>query len=328
MHLRSLGYVGQNLSLGLTTGRTLRLASVANEARLAEVIAANLASLEAILAWNVEHGIRFFRISSSLVPFASHPDFRLDWRERFAGPLERVAAFAAEHDLRLSMHPGQYTVLNAMKDPVVESAVAELEYHAQVLDAVASEGGTITLHVGGAYGEPDAAKERAARAATRLSERALARLTFEHDDTVFDLDDALDVAGAVGVPVVFDIHHHRCLHRRAAWDDDLPALLERVAASWGDRVPKVHVSSARAPGEKAHADHVGDADLDLALAVLAGVGGDRPVDIMLEAKAKEAAVLRQQARLGRAAVKPGTDAGAERTPCCEGGGDPCATVSP
>ena len=299
MRLRSLEYVGQNLSLGLTTGRTLRLASLANEERLAEVIAANLANLEAILTWNVAHDIRFFRIASSLIPFASHPAFRLDWRERFAARLERVSAYTAEHGVRLSMHPGQYTVLNAVKAQVVESALAELEYHAQVLDAVAGEAGTITLHVGGAYGEPEAAKERAVRTARSLSGRALARLTFEHDDTVFDLDDTLEVAAAVGVPVVFDIHHHRCLHRRPSWRDDLPALLERLMASWGDRVPKAHVSTARAPGEKAHAEHVDDHDFDLALAVLAEVGGDRPIDLMLEAKAKEAALLRQQARLGR-----------------------------
>ena len=299
MRLRSFGYVGQNLSLGLATGRTLRLANLGNEARLAEVIAANLAGLEAILAWNVARGIRFFRIASGLVPFASHPDFRFDWRERFAAPLERVAAYAAEHELRLSMHPGQYTVLNAVRPEVVENALKELEYHAQVLDALAGRAGTITLHVGGAYGDPESAKARAVGAAGRLSERALERLTFEHDDTLFDLDDTLEVAGAVGVPVVFDIHHHRCLHRRATWRDDLATLLERVVASWGDRVPKVHVSSARAPGQKAHADDVDDHDVDLALTVLAEVGGDRHVDVMLEARAKEAAVLRQAARLGR-----------------------------
>jgi UV DNA damage endonuclease len=299
MHLRHLGYVGQNLALGLTTGRTLRLANLANEERLADVIAANLANLEAILAWNVAHDIRLFRIASGLIPFASHADFRLDWRERFAAPLERIAAYAAAHDLRLSMHPGQYTVLNAIKAEVVDNALAELEYHAQVLDAVAGEAGTITLHVGGAYGDPDAAKERAVQAATRLSDRALRRLTLEHDDTIFDLDDTLEVTAAIGVPVVFDLHHHRCLHRRPTWRDDLPALLERTMASWGDRVPKAHVSTARTPGAKAHADHIDDDDLDLALAVLADVGGDRPIDLMLEAKAKEAAVLRQQARRGR-----------------------------
>jgi UV DNA damage endonuclease len=297
MRLRHLGYVGQNLTLGLTTGRTLRLANLANEGRLSETIAANLANLETILRWNVAHDIRFFRIASSFIPFASHRDFQLDWRERFAAPLDRIAAYASEHGLRLSMHPGQYTVLNAVKPHVVDNALAEIEYHAEVLDAVAGEAGTITLHVGGGYGDRDAAKERAVQAAKRLSERALARLTFEHDDTIFDLDDALEVAVAAGVPAVFDIHHHRCRHRRPDWRDDLPELLRRALASWGDRVPKAHVSTARAPGAKAHADHVDDHDLDLALAVLAEVGGDRPVDLMLEAKAKEAAVLRQQARL-------------------------------
>ncbi len=299
MRLRSLGYVGQNLSLGLTTGRTLRLVNLSNEQRLTDVTAANLANLETILRWNVAHDIRFFRIASSLIPYASHPDFRLDWRERFAAPLERIAAYTAEHAIRLSMHPGQYTVLNAAKTHVVENALAELEYHAQVLDAVAGEAGTITLHIGGAYGDREAAKHRAVHAAKRLSERALARLTFEHDDTLFDLDDTLEVAGALSLPVVFDIHHHRCHHRRPTWRDDLPALLERVMASWSDRVPKAHVSSARAPGAKAHADYVDDIDLDLALTVLAEIGGDRPIDVMLEAKAKEAAVLRQQARLDR-----------------------------
>jgi UV DNA damage endonuclease len=305
MRLRHLGYVGQNLGLGLTTGRTLRLANLANEERLTDVIAANLANLETILAWNVAHDIRLFRIASGLIPFASHPHFRLDWRQRFAAPLDRIAAYAAEHDLRLSMHPGQYTVLNAIKAEVVENALAELEYHAHVLDAVAGEAGTITLHVGGAYGDPDAAKERAAQAATRLSDRARGRLTLEHDDTIFDLDDTLEVADAIGVPVVFDIHHHRCLHRRPHWRDDLAALLERAIASWGDREPKAHVSTARAPGARAHADHVDDDDLDLALAVLADVGGDRPIDVMLEAKAKEAAVLRQQARLASAGNQRG-----------------------
>jgi UV DNA damage endonuclease len=56
------------------------------------VTAANLANLATILRWNVAHDIRFFRIASSFIPYGSHPDFRLDWHERFAAPLERIAA--------------------------------------------------------------------------------------------------------------------------------------------------------------------------------------------------------------------------------------------
>jgi UV DNA damage endonuclease len=297
MRLRSLGYVGQNYALGLTTGKTLRLANLANEERLVETIASNLAALETILAWNVARGIRFFRIASSFVPFASHADFALDWRARFAEPLDRIAAFADAEGVRLSLHPGQYTVLNAPSERVVAAAVAELEYSAAVLQRLAPRDGTIVLHVGGAYGDPQAAKARAVEGVTRLSDTARSLLVLEHDDTVFDLDDVLEVAAAAGLPVVFDIHHHRVLHRRADWRDDLPELLERVVSTWGERVPKVHVSSARSPGEKAHADHVADDDLDVALALLAEVGGDRPVDVMLEAKAKEGAVLHHLARL-------------------------------
>jgi UV DNA damage endonuclease len=306
MRLRHLGYVGQNLTLGLTTGRTLRLAGIGSD-RLEEVIAANLTSLETILGWNLRHGIRFFRVASSVIPFASHESFDLEWPERFATELARIRAFAARHEMRLSMHPGQYTVLNSPRDEVVARAVDELVYHATFLDLVAPAEGSITLHLGGAYGERERAKATAVENARRLPDAVLRRLCLEHDDRIFDLDDALEVARAVGIPVIFDLHHHRCLHRRPDWRDDLGALLESVVATWGGRVPKFHLSSARAPGETAHADHVRDDDFALALEVFGGVGGDRPYDLMLEAKEKDRAVLRH---LGRGA--PAEPAGEAR----------------
>ena len=295
MRLRHLGYVGQNLTLGLTTGRTLRLAGIGSD-RLAEVIAENLANLETILAWNLRHGIRFFRVASGVVPFASHESFDLAWPERFADELARIRAFAERHEMRLSMHPGQYTVLNSPRDEVVTRAVAELVYHATFLDLVAPAQGSITLHVGGAYGDREGAKATLVENARRLPAAVLARLCLEHDDRIFDLDDALEVAQALGLPVVFDLHHHRCLHRRPDWRDDLGPLLEAVVASWGGRVPKFHLSSARAPGQTAHADHVHDDDFDLALEVFGAVGGAEPYDLMLEAKEKDRAVLRHLAR--------------------------------
>ena len=295
MRLRHLGYVGQNLTLGLTTGRTLRLAGIGSD-RLAEVIAANLESLEAILAWNLRHGIRFFRVASGVVPFASHESFDLAWPERFADDLARIRAFAARHQMRLSMHPGQYTVLNSPRDEVVARAVDELVYHATFLDLVESAEGTITLHLGGAYGDRERAKATLVEHARRLPDAVLARLALEHDDRIFDLDDALEVARALGVPVVFDLHHHRCLHRRTHWRDDLGTLLEAVVSTWGARTPKFHLSSARAPGQTAHADHVHDDDFDLAREVFGAVGGDEPYDLMLEAKEKDRAVLHHLGR--------------------------------
>lgn len=291
MRLRYLGYAGQNLSTGRTTGRTLRLANLTPE-RAAEVTAANLADLRAILEWNAAHGIRFFRIGSSLVPFASHAEFALDWEERFADELEGIARFVRAEGARLAMHPGQYTVLNSPNEGVVARAVAELDYHAALLRRLDPEGGTITLHAGGAYGDKRAALERLLRNAASLSAEALARLTLENDDRVYDIDDVLWVCEALGVPAVFDLFHHRCHHRRPTPERELPDLLARAVETWGGRVPKLHLSSPREPGKTAHADYIDPADLDAALALAGEVGGSAPFDLMLEAKAKDLAVLR------------------------------------
>ena len=130
MKLRYLGYAAQNLGLKRTTNRTLRLANL--DERVAGVIEQNLADLRAILEWNLSHGIRFFRVGSSIIPFGSHPNFPLDWETRFADTLEDLRRFIAENNLRLAMHPGQYTVLNSPNEAIVTRALAELDYHAEV----------------------------------------------------------------------------------------------------------------------------------------------------------------------------------------------------
>lgn len=290
MRLRHLGYAGQNLSTGCTTGRTLRLANLTPE-RVAEVTAANLADLRSILAWNVDHGIHFFRMGSSLVPFASHPDFAFDWESYFEEDLAEIARFVDENQLRLSMHPGQYTVLNSPTDSVVTNAINELEYHASVLKKLAPESGTYTLHLGGAYGDREAALLRLVDNAERLSPDARGRLALENDDKIFDVDDALWVADRLGAPVVFDIFHHRYLNRRGNPYAQLSELLEQVIATWGSHVPKLHLSSAREPTKSAHAEYIEPQDLIETLEVAARVGGTRPFDLMLEAKAKDLALL-------------------------------------
>lgn len=290
MRLRSLGYVGQNLTLGRTTGRTLRLANLDSE-RLAAVVAENLRALGAILDWNRGHGIRMFRIASSFVPFASHPSFSFDWRHRFGAELQGLREVVAADGVRLSMHPGQYTVLNSPRPAVVDAALAEVEYGAEVLESLVPGSGTITLHLGGAFGDPAAAKARLLTGIDRLSPLARSKLTLENDDRTFDVDDALEVAGDAGVPVVLDLFHHRLLHRRDRPEEGLEALVEAVVGTWGGRVPKLHLSSARDPTGTAHADVIEAGDLADALGLMARIGSDEPFDLMLEAKAKERAVL-------------------------------------
>ncbi len=290
MKLRHLGYACTNVTLGCTTGRTLRLANL-TEARAAAVIAENLATLHDVLRWNVLQGIRFFRVSSAVVPLASHEAFPLDWRTLFAAELAEIRQFVTDNGVRLSMHPGQYTVLNAPRLEVVRAAVRELEYHADFLDAVDPAQGTMTLHVGGAYGDKTAALNRFAAAFTLLSSNAQGRLTLENDDRTFTAGEVLGLCEQLGVPMIFDFFHHKLNPTHETWDTQLLPLLERVVATWGARVPKLHLSSPR-DFTTAHADYVEAVDFAQAVDALATFGGDRPYDLMLEAKLKEVALLK------------------------------------
>ncbi len=290
MKLRYLGYPCTNVTLNLTTGRTLRLANL-KEPRLSEVVRENLSTLLELLRWNVARDIRFFRVASSVVPLASHEAFPTDWQTVFAGELAQIRAFVGANDLRLSMHPGQYTILNAQQPVVVAAAVRELEYHAAFLNATDPRSGTITLHVGGAYGDKAAALTRFAETFPRLSPQAQARLTLENDDRTFTAGEVLGLCEALNIPVVFDFFHHKLNPTLETWDVDLLPLLERVVKTWGARIPKFHLSSPR-DFTTAHADLVEAQDFAQTLDALAQVGGDAPYDLMLEAKLKDVAVLR------------------------------------
>ena len=289
MKLRHLGYACTNVTLSCTTGRTLRLANL-SEARAAEVIAENLSTLMDVLRWNVAQGIHFFRIASSIIPLASHEAFTLEWRTRFAAELADIRTFVAEHNLRLSMHPGQYTVLNASRPDVVQKAVRELEYHADFLDAVDPAQGTMTLHVGGAYGDKAAALARFAVNFSQLSPTAQKRLTLENDDRIFTAGEVLGLCQRLGVPMIFDFWHHKLNPTAHTWDDSLDTLLPQIVNTWGERVPKFHLSSARGLGT-AHADLIEPVDFGQVEHFLGGFGGDRPYDLMLEAKLKDVALL-------------------------------------
>lgn len=296
--LRHLGYVAIALSLGATTNRTCRLRNVTAE-RLRALSAANLRDLRRVLHYNVEHDICLYRISSQLIPFASHPVNGIRWWTEFADLLADLAAVIARHRLRVSVHPGQFTVLNSPDPAVVEAAIQELAWHVRLLDALGTDSASkIVVHVGGRYGSKAAALDRFAAVAAGLPASWRRRLVVENDERLFSAEDVLDLAERTGLPVVFDWLHHTANPGRG----DVSVLIDRCFDTWGpaDGPPKVHYSS-QAPGGRrgAHADYV---DLDDFLAFLRAVPDDRPFDCMLEAKAKDRALLRLRAEMAARGV--------------------------
>lgn len=289
MRLRHLGYACQNLTLG-TKSRTVRLANVRTET-LIPVITQNLEDVERALRWNLEHGLRFFRISSDLIPFGPMDVFPFDWEEAFAWKLKSIRKLVRKEKLRVTSHPGQYTVLNSPRPEVVDASVDELEHQARVLRAMDPKG-TMTLHVGGAYGDRPAALERFEQNLSRLSDDARQRLAIENDDTTWDLPEVVELAERTGLRVIPDLFHHLVFPDDTLPDEELAELLERAAATWGRGVMKLHLSSQKPGTRVSHADFLDMDDVDRLLALMDRVGdADAPYDVMLEAKRKEKAVL-------------------------------------
>jgi UV DNA damage endonuclease len=266
----------------------------------------SLEALRAILDHLDRTDVRMYRMATGLAPYASHPDLPQfhDQVEECAEELAAVGALARERDIRLSTHPGQYTVLNSERADVRAAAVAELEVQAGLMDAMGlGPEAVVVLHVGSAAGGREAALDRFRAGLELLSDRARARLVIENDDRSFGVADVVALARGSGLRVVFDILHHRCHDPEGI--DDADALGAALGTWPAGVVPKLHYSSPRLdvetrgkrlvlPQMRAHADLVDPMAFE---SFLRDVVRGRDVDIMLEAKAKDLALERLRDQL-------------------------------
>lgn len=279
-------------------------------------LAVSIDALHRILDYLDEVGIRMYRISSDFVPYATHPELPQfhGQLEAHAADLGRIGRYASRLDIRLSLHPSQYVVLNAVDDAIVRKSMEDLDVQARLLDAM-EQGpeAVVVLHLGGAYGDKATALDRFAANYERLPEPARRRLVVENDETIFTVEDALQVHDRVGVPVIFDHQHHRL---NPGGLDPTDAA-RRALATWPAGVtPKIHFSSPRLDGRtvgrgkaarieppllRQHADYVDPWTFADFLDTLR----DHRFDVMIEAKAKDLAVLklrRDLQTIGRADV--------------------------
>jgi UV DNA damage endonuclease len=282
-----LGYPCINRGIGCTASSTFRLASYSVE-RLIQKVKNNLDCLFKILQHNVQNGFYFFRISSDLVPFASHPVCTFDWAGHFRGQFRKVGDFIREHNIRISMHPDQFVVINSPKDDVVERSVWELEYHSTVLDEMALDStAKIQIHVGGVYGDKRSAINRFIERYSSLSTTLKSRLVIENDDRSYRLEDCLSVHEKIGIPILFDTFHHQCLNN----GETLRQGLQLSGSTWkeSDDIPMVDYSSqqrGQRPGS--HAKTLNRASFKKFIHETKGVD----FDLMLEIKDKETSAFK------------------------------------
>ena len=204
-----IGYACLTLGVQNADFRTCLMKN-ADDAKLKELIAHNLNSLENIIDYNIENRIRLFRITSGLIPFGASPMNKLPWCELFQPQFARIGDKLNAGKIRVSMHAGHYTVLNSPDQSVAFSAASDLNYHTRVLDSLGTNAESkIILHIGGIYQDKNLALKRFKENYELLDDRIKQRLVIENDDRSYHIEDVLELSVKLNIPVVFDNLHHQ-----------------------------------------------------------------------------------------------------------------------
>jgi UV DNA damage endonuclease len=281
-------FVRQPISFRTTTATSLlRIEPADQQLKLSGLCRANAESLLMALQYCAHNEIGCFRIGSSILPVKTHPQVGysvddLPDAEVIISAFRCCGTFAAEHGIRTVFHPDQFVVLSSPREDVVEKSIKELENQAEVADWVGAD--VINIHGGGAYGDKAAALARFIRNVNRLPYAVRSRLTIENDDKVYTPKDLLPLCRATGVPLVYDVHHHRCLPDGLTIEQATDAAL----CTWR-REPLFHISSPlegwSGTKPQRHHEYVDLSDFP-------DCWRQHRITVEVEAKAKELAVLR------------------------------------
>lgn len=205
-----IGYACIPLTIPFRTNRRLVLKDFTYE-KASEIIESNLSDLYKILEYNKKRGINLFRISSDIIPLGSHEINDLPWKSIFKSELVSIGNYIKENSLRVSMHPGQYTIINSPSDDIVNKSIRDFEYHTDFLDSLGLDyTHKLILHIGGVYGDKPLAKKRFIENFKRLSSSAQKRMIIENDEKNYSLEDVLEISEKINTPVVYDNLHNTC----------------------------------------------------------------------------------------------------------------------
>jgi UV DNA damage endonuclease len=190
-------------------------------------------------------GLRMVRLSSDILPVYTHAQWsyfykRADVLKLMEYCFAKIGEVARTTGVRLSFHPGQFTVLASENPGIVNNSIDEFEYHAEMARMM-GYGKTfqdfkINVHISGKLGP-----EGIRAAYKRLSTEARNCITIENEENAWGLDDSLELADLL--PIVLDVHHHWC--REGEWIDPNDDRVKRVIDSWRGVRPVMHYSQSR-----------------------------------------------------------------------------------
>ena len=255
--------------------------------KLDKVIISNLEDLIKILIFNKKNNIHFYRLSSNLIPLATHNKVIFDYIDKYKNYYDKISNIINNSNMRVDMHPSTYCILNSVKKEVVDNTIEILKYHYNLLDAMGIDNKIIIIHVGSNTFGKEKSLTRFINNFNKLPEYLKQVIAIENDDKVFTIDDCLYLARKLNIKVVLDYHHFLCNNIGKNIDN----YLEEIFATWKDMRPKIHFSSPRSKKDyRYHHDCIDASSFIDFLSIINRYA--RNIDIMLEAKAKDESLFR------------------------------------
>lgn len=287
--MMKLGYPTINWTIECKGDKTFRLKSYSPE-KLVETVDHNLKCLFKVLKFNVSNNLLFFRITSKLIPFASHPVMDHNWQDYFKENFNEIGKYIREKDIRISMHPGQFVVINSKDEEVFERGLNELKYHAEVFDLLKLDcAAKMQVHVGGVYGDKEKSIARFIDRYKDLDKNIKQHLVIENDEKSYNLSDCLQISEETEIPVLFDSLHHEINNE----GKNLHECFQNFIRTWKEKdgLPLVDYSSKSAESDSSKGTHTRSIDVEHFKMFLSETE-DFDFDIMLEIKDKETSALK------------------------------------
>lgn len=257
--------------------------------KIYEAIDKNLHDLEEIIDYNIKNNIHFYRLTSNLIPLATHKEVRFSYLTRFEKQFKNIARKIKEHSIRVDIHPDQFTVLNSTNKEVLENTFRILKHQYEILQALEIKDKIIILHVGSNVFGKEKSIQRFVKNFQKLPSYIKECIAIENDDKIFNIEDVLNLCKTLKVPCVLDYHHHICNGKE---NINIKELYHDIFSTWKIN-PKIHFSSPKNKTKKNFRSHHDYINVDSFIKFIEEVKTyPFDIDIMIEAKEKDEALFR------------------------------------
>ena len=257
--------------------------------KLHEVIKSNLEDLDEILDYNIKNNIHFYRLSSKIIPLATHYAVDFDYLDKYKVFYDILSKKISKNKIRVDFHPDQFCVLNSTRKEVLENSIKILEYHYNLLNALKIKNKVLILHIGSNQFGKEKSINRFINNFRKLPKHIQECVVIENDDKIFNIIDCLKISKELNIPIVLDYHHYICNKGGVEIED----YLDEIFKTWKNINPKVHFSSPKNKTKKdmrTHHDYINSDDFIKFLDIIKNYNYD--IDIMIEAKAKDEAMFK------------------------------------